>query len=164
MLKYFLRNPQSGDDSFSRRKKLVDVWNFLERLVNETTPNLAPSAGDSRSQIRHNRAIPTLVAPLSDGSYAADKAYFAITKDVSDVGISLIVPSPLSTPQMVCGFWLEGLHFLLGELQQNTSLGGGFWQAGVRFTEVIRTADVKQLLPLASQLQPASDATRPPND
>jgi hypothetical protein len=90
-----------------------------------------------------------------------DESTYAFTKDVSDRGLSLVLPQPFKSVEVVVGLWLDSPRFVLGEVRQNVPLGGGFWQIGVQLNEVLCAVDhppLEALLPMATRLVPTAKA------
>ncbi len=88
-----------------------------------------------------------------------DDATFALTKDFSDRGLSLVLPQPFRTEGVLVGFWMDGMYYAQGIARQNVALGGGFWQLGVELEQTIDPADypeLEQFSPLAARLLPPS--------
>ena len=143
--------------SFDTRRRLCEVRDFMRRLVDLTTPNLPPLEGETRSEGRSNRALPALLTPWEHGEPVVNESIYAVTKDFSERGLSLTLPQSFKADQIVVGLWLESPRFMLGEVRQNTPLGGGFWQLGVELTDFLDASEypqVKSLVPLAARLLP----------
>lgn len=143
--------------SFDTRRRLCEVRVFLRRLVDLTSPNTSPLEGEARSEGRSNRALPVLLTPWEHGEPVVDESTYAITKDFSERGLSLTLPQPFKAARIVVGLWLESPRFVLGEIRQNTPLGGGFWQLGVELTDFLDAAEypqIESLVPLAARLVP----------
>ncbi len=147
---------------FSNRKSEIDVAGRLARLVNLTTPNMLLQGDERRSTNRANRSLPVLLAAWENDEPVADETTMAITKDIGDTGISLILCQPLRMDQLVVGFWMpdepgnlvDGTPFyVLTQVITNTPLGGGFWQCGVRAECVLTLADYPQLEVLSEKMQ-----------
>jgi len=106
--------------------------------------------------------LPALLTPWEQGKPVVDESTYAITKDFSERGLSLTLPQPFKADQIVVGLWLGSPRFVLGEIRQNTPLGGGFWQLGVELTDFLSAAEhpqVESLVPLAARLVPHLKAT-----
>jgi hypothetical protein len=147
--------------SFDTRKRLCEVQSFVRQLVDLTTPGLPPDGGEFRTEGRSNRALPVLVTPWEDGQPVVDESTYAITKDFSDRGLSVVLQQPFKSVQVVVGLWLESPRFSLAEVRQNASLGGGFWQLGLELTQLLNVAEFPQaqrLIPLAGWLAPRDKA------
>ena len=143
--------------SFGRRRRECEVRSFLRQLVDLTSPNVPPLEGEARSEDRSNRSLPTLLVPWERGEPVVDESAYAITKDFSERGVSLTLPQPFRADQIVVGLWLGSPRFVLGEIRQNTPLGGGFWQLGVELTGLLDPAEhpqLERLVPMAARLVP----------
>jgi len=160
---------------FKERKKQVDLCNCLRRIVDTTCPNLPPPGGDSRSDDRHNRTLPVLLAPWEDGGPLVNESSMALTKDFSDLGLALVLHQPFRAEEVVIVFRLASdpqrelgstLYFVLGTVRRNTSIGGGFWQLGIQLKELLNRGDWPQLeplVPITSALLPSpADELREP--
>ncbi|MFH1922301.1 MAG: hypothetical protein ABIP48_20760 [Planctomycetota bacterium] len=147
--------------SFDTRKRLVEVRDFVRRLVDVTSPNLPPIEGDARSENRSNRALPVLLTPWEGGQPVIDESTYAFTKDFSDRGLSLVLSQPFRAVEVIVTLWIDTPRFALGEVRQNAPVGGGFWQLGVELTALIDSAEspqVEALVPLATHLVPRGKA------
>jgi hypothetical protein len=147
--------------SFDTRKRLCEVRDFLRKLVDLSSPNLPPLEGDFRSEARSNRALPALLTPWEHGEPLADESTYALTKDFSDRGLSLVLHQPFKSTEVVVGLWLESPRFVLGKVRQNVPLGGGYWQVGVELNECLDSSEhprVQSLVPLAARLVPRAAA------
>jgi hypothetical protein len=136
--------------SYDTRRRLGKVRGFLRQLVDLTSPNAPPLDGESRSEGRSNRSLPVLLAPWEHGEAVVDESTYAVTKDFSERGLSLTLPQPFKADEVVVGVWLESPRFVLGEIRQNTPLGGGFWQLGVELSDFLDMAEYPQLRSLVS--------------
>jgi hypothetical protein len=147
--------------SFNTRKKRLEVQRFLRRAIDTTTPNVPPYEGNTRKENRSNRSTPVLLVPFDDGVAVAEKAIYALTKDLSGDGIALVLRESFSGNRVVIGFMLDGLPgFALGDAKQNVLLGGGFWQLGVELVELISPhscESLEALVPLVERLAPSTD-------
>src|SRR5262245_7421711 len=124
-----------GFFSFDNRKKRLDAARFLRRVIDATTPNLAPVAGDLRIESRANRCAPALLVPFDDDTAIPSQVIYALTKDLSGNGVALVLTRSFTGKRVVIGFLFESLAgFVLGEVRQNVELGGGFWQLGIEVT------------------------------
>jgi hypothetical protein len=143
--------------SFDTRKRLGEVRGFLRQVVDLTSPNLPPLEGDMRSESRSNRALPALLAPWEHSRAVVDESTYALTKDISDRGLSLVLHQPFKSVEVVVGVWLSSPRFVLGEVRQNAPIGGGFWQLGVELTDVLDPVaypQIRNLEALAARLVP----------
>ncbi len=127
---------------------------YLRRVCDLTSPNL-PRFDDLRGDHRQNRTIPVLLTPWEDGRAIVTDSVTALTKDVSDRGLSLTLPAPFRAEEVVAGLWLPGApdagepRFLLGLTRQNVPIGGGFWALGIETRRVLSATEAEPLLQLA---------------
>lgn len=143
--------------SFERAKQTNQVRLFLRQLVDRSSPNIPPSTGEHRAESRSHRALPVLIAPWDKKGPAVAEATFALTKDFSDRGLSIVLPQPFRTDQVLVGLWLDEMCYAQGVARQNVALGGGFWQLGVELQRTVDAGDypeLEQLAPLAARLLP----------
>lgn len=77
---------------------------------------------------RQNQTLPVLLTPWENGKPLIEESTMAITKDISDQGVSLILNQPFRDEQVVIGFWPSTTHtsspneesfFFLGDVRQN---------------------------------------------
>jgi hypothetical protein len=148
--------------SFSARKKDVDSQRYIRRLIDLTTPNHAGPERMERYENRNNRSIPALLCPWEHKAPIVSKAIVAITKDLSDRGIGLILSDAFDAKDAVVGFChpeatANEPWFFLGVRQTSVPIGGGYWLFGIELTEFMNEdqhAELKPLLPMAQMLLP----------
>jgi hypothetical protein len=136
------------------------VESRVRRIVDLTVPNFARQAQDERFESRSNRVIPVLICPWEDGKPVPDQYLFALTKDLSSDSAGVVLPQPVRTEGVLVGFWLgedvmEEPWYFVGRMVSQRKLGGGFWTAGIQFTEFLTSASrdaVAPLQPLAARL------------
>jgi hypothetical protein len=151
--------------SFSKRKSHKQIEGIMRRLIDRTTPNLAPLEGEVRYQNRHNRSLPILLTPGNGKQWAVDQTITGFTKDISDRGLSVILTAPVTDHEQVAiAFWLTARgtadlkpSILAGRFCHCMELGGGFWQVGIELSERIEQSSfIEQIIPLAWELLPAN--------
>jgi hypothetical protein len=155
---------------FVKQRQQQDLDRQLRRIRDLTCPNTSLFQGDSRAHDRQNRTVIALLAPWANETFSVSECTFAITKDLSDRGLSLVLPQPFRSEEVLVGFWPVSPHhsptdsspfFAIGEVRQNVNIGGGFWQLGVRLLRIVSdSATVGRLKPLAAQLLPKSAIER----
>lgn len=147
--------------TFQERVSVQSVQTRLRRLGDLTVPN-SPLAGDTARGIpRHNRAIPTLVCPWN-GAADVSRCTIAITRDLADEGVGLLLTHPVTGPELLIGYLLPDAAvsspwYFRGTIQHNTPIGGGFWVVGVALQEFFTTQRHSSLLdlePWAQKLLP----------
>lgn len=125
--------------SFSRNKAVVDLYPYIRRICDLTTPNLITTA-EERSEDRFNRTIPTLVCPWSGKQPLVDQCAVSLTSDLADRGIRLVHSQPITSQQVVVGYWIESDEmpepwYFLGNVRRVQAMGGGFWAIGIELNE-----------------------------
>jgi hypothetical protein len=135
---------------FQKRKKLLEVWRSIRRLIDKYAPNQTVMGG--RKLPRCSRCVPALLASWENNT--TGEPCWGITKDFSDNGLSLVLTKPFEQEKIVCGLWTGNPVFLSGIVRQVQPFGGGFWLAGVEFTELLANNQVPKLLPFAENLVP----------
>lgn len=134
----------------NRRKRRFEVQKFISRLIDQTTPNYGHNEECARKESRINRAIPVLVVPLIDKEPDIDQTNFAVTRDISSQGASVISQHPVEVDVVVLGFWQEGrCELVRAEVRHRQPIDGGFWQIGMELTQIIPRADSLKLLELS---------------
>ncbi len=151
---------------FSNRKNEYEVRDLLARLINQTAPNLGTLEGDDRRDSRSNRTLPVILVVWENGRPNPKETTSVVTKDVSDRGISVVLRAPLRVDKLVVALFVPRERqdprtgepaFALAEVRQHCGLGGGFWQTGLEFTELLSVAkypELEQIVPLVTKLTP----------
>lgn len=144
---------------FSRKKqeRQRDAQQLLNQIAQMTDPELTPVCQESRQQIRRSRVLPVLLTPWENGGPVVDDSVYALTKDVSEQGMALVLQSPYRIKTAVIGLVTPSADnpgadiepsFMLGEARQNVPLGGGYWQLGLELTELVLVDEHPRLEPL----------------
>ena len=147
--------------SIFSRKQRVECYPFVRKICDLTAPNM-PSVEEGRCERRYNRSLPVILCPWKDEELFTDKCVMAITKDISDQGLSLILTHPLGADQMIIAFWLRAAELeepWCFRVRQRSEwpLGGGFWQIGFELREYMNREwreKLKALRPVAAGLLP----------
>jgi hypothetical protein len=128
----FFRNQKTGQ---------IEAQAYLRRICDLTSPNL-PRFDDNRGDTRQNRTLPVLLAPWRRKGVEARAAMTALTRDISDRGLSVTLPMPVNVQDVAIGLWLKSREcepwFFLGAVRHNVAIGGGFWALGI---EIVRRLD-----------------------
>lgn len=143
---------------FRQRPKHPDVHKVIRRFLSTVRPESGPLEREARWEYRLHRTAPVLLAPYDDDELSLNEATYALTKNLSDSGLALVLPQPFRAEQLAIGFWFgEQGHFVLGQVRQNVPLGGGFWQLGIELSETLdpsQSPAVGRMLTLAARLDP----------
>jgi len=153
--------------SFERNRDLIEVRGQLARLINRQTIPVFPDELDDRVDSRCRHMIPVEIIMWENDAPFVSETMTALTCDISDTGIGIIMHHPLRVEQIVLGFWIDESSqgtsrsgrplFLLADVVRNASIGGHFWQVGTRVTKVLRLSahdELEQLAPRLAELAP----------
>ena len=147
--------------SFLARRKVLEIHPYLRRLCDLTAPKAVSEDDALRAGSRYNRTIPTLICPWQDERPLAAEAMIALTKDLSDFGLGVVMTREPWVGSVVVGFWptrevSSRPWFFRGQTRRGSEIGGGYWLVGVELEEFMedRFAELESLMPLAQQLLP----------
>jgi len=132
--------------AFYVQKRIPEIQSFLLKFVNNHS-NIAESiALHKRKETRARLNVVILVIPYEDGKLHLDEGFTAVSKEFSTTGMSFILPEPRGLDQVVIGLkFLGEMKFLLGRAVHLTPMGGGFYQLGLEFIEMLQPADFPEL-------------------
>ncbi len=148
---------------------LYDLGHYLKRVRDLTIPNWGNYDDWNRQENRFNRALPMVLCPWENGKIDEPNTIYVLTKDVSNLGISLVFFQPVHVEQVVIGLYPDADDpsqpwFFVGNTRHLTEVGGGFWTMGVQLTEFLNTkypSELEVLKPYAERLLPRSDVAEP---
>jgi hypothetical protein len=137
---------------FSRNRKR-DVQALVLSLVNNGCPELRLAEDCARLEQRTNLTVPVLVVPIEEGEPVLDRAFATVTKEFATSGVSLVLGELHSLDEAVLVFQGKAGEIILlrGRARHLSPLGAGFFQLGIRLTEVIPPGDYPRLAELASR-------------
>ena len=142
--------------SFATRTEQNDVQRLIRRIMDASAFSQIHTEGESRVESRSNGTMSIVLTPCEQGSALLDKSVFAITKDWSSRGLSVITKDRQNSDSVVLGFLIESRpYLLLGKVRTTIPIGGGFWQLGIELMELLRlesSPGLSELLPLLWQL------------
>ena len=141
----------------------------LRRICDRTSPNL-PRQIEFRGHNRQNRSVPILLAPWENGEPVVSEATTALTKDISDQGLSVVLSQPFQCDEVIVGLLLPRdsdttSWFFRGKVRSNVQIGGGFWALGIEVVERLTShsgSSLEELLPLTARLVPPRTFPSPP--
>ena len=124
---------------FAKRNRSAELFPYVRRICDLTTPNLPQVDSVGRSENRLNRAIPTLLCPWERNRPVADESSICLTCDMSDRGARLMLNQPIDVEEIVLGYWIQDVDmpepwFFLADVRRCQPAGGGFWSLGVELT------------------------------
>ncbi len=151
---------------FTREKgKQYELQGYLRRICDLTSPNL-PRMDEDRDHDRQNRTIPVLLTPWDQGMPVVGETTTALTRDISDSGLSLTMAQPCHVEEVVVGFWLPDVQgyepwFFQGCVRHNVAIGGWFWALGIEAKQLLAVSAIPELellLPMVKRLLPSQGA------
>jgi hypothetical protein len=149
---------------FNRDRKRVELQATVRRIVDLTLPPM--NEVTVRTEQRFDRSLPVLIAPWESGKPLVDQASIAVTKDLSDHGVAVIVTEPWNVSEVVVAFQIFNRQagavrtetdaiFIRASVRNLFSMGGGRWQLGLYLEEVVKCDKaLAALRPLATALLP----------
>ena len=125
----------------SDQKPVTELYPYIRRICDLTTPNLMTQTISGRSENRYNRAIPTLLSPWKRDQPVVEGSTICLTCDLSDRGVGLVLSKPSNFEKVLIGYWIPSTNmpepwFFIGEVKRTHAMGGGFWALGVELTEL----------------------------
>ena len=139
------------------RKAQLEVGVLLRRLLNNGDPRVSLGVEESRTSSRCLRCLPVVLVPWEDGGPLPIHAAFGTTKEISDHGMAVVLPSQMRTAEVAIGMLVEQQpRFMRGQVKHCTPVGGGYWQVGIRAFEILDLTlpGLNNLLPFAQHLAP----------
>ncbi len=131
------------------RNKTRAVQSFILKLVNNNCPELAAMIEGPRLENRVNLTVAVLVVPVEDGKPLVDQTFTAVTKEFCTAGIALVLDQPAALSEALIGFrWQGEMTFIRATAKHLSPIGGGFYQLGLRMTELVPPDEVPNLQPL----------------
>jgi hypothetical protein len=141
--------------AFRSERKRIALQALVRRVSDLTMPNLAPPGDNPRLEIRRNRCFPALVVPYPGKRLLVADAAVALTRDIVDQGMSLVVPRAVEVEDVIVAFWLYGPHVEPGKPEQYLlhaqrrhceELGGDFWLLGLKLIELVSAPKIMRAL------------------
>ena len=118
------------------------VRGVILKLVNSNCPEMVPQIEDARSDKRVNLAIVVAVVPIEKGKLQGNEAFTAVTKDFSSTGVAIVTEQSFRLGQGILAFRMDDeMAFLLAEARHLVPMGGGLFQIGFEFLEVVSAGD-----------------------
>lgn len=143
--------------------ELYQLRGYLRRICDVTSPNL-PRLDEGRGEDRVSRTVPVLLTTWENNRPVLRETTTALTRDISDRGLSVTLCQAFHAENVVVGFWIAGARgcgpwFFLAAVRHNVAIGGGFWALGL---EVLRRltsqSEIAGLMPLIREVLPPKTA------
>ncbi|NMC18789.1 MAG: hypothetical protein GYA33_00055 [Thermogutta sp.] len=134
---------------FSARRRLNQVQSFVLKFLNNHAEPVSEFDPRKRNETRVRINTVVLLIPYRDHRPQLDKMFFGFTKDWSTTGISVILSEPRGVDQVIVGVRFEAeIHYILGKAVHLSPIGPGFYQLGLRFSEMLHVSDFPELADL----------------
>lgn len=135
---------------FSKNKtRQLEVQRLLTRIINANSRSLDALREGPRGELRVDLALVVIVVPSIDDRPDREQAFATVTREVSSVGMSLVLSEKLDVSEVFLVLEVEReMRYVRAEVRHQGSLGAGLWQAGVQLTEIITPGDYPELKPL----------------
>lgn len=137
---------------FEERRKKQAVWRAMRRIMDIKASAVISSDEDDRQEPRYPTSMPVLVQGFDTDSKCSRG--FAISKNISDDGISLLCPFEITPELIFCAVWEEQPLCFIGLKRQSRYAGAGYWEVGIEFQELASLSEWEELRSLAMSLNP----------
>ncbi len=128
------------------KKKDTGVHTFILKVVNNNCPELKAMIEGPRLDRRVNLTVVVTVVPVEEGEIITERAFNVVTKEFSNNGVALVLSEPIGLDELILGFRWEGeMVFVRAVAKHLNPMGGGFYQLGVNFTEMLHVGDHPEL-------------------
>jgi len=135
---------------FSARKRLNQVQSFVLKFLNNHAEPLTEFDPRKRNETRVRINTVVLLIPYRDHRPQLEKMFSGFTKDWSTTGMSVILSEPRGVDQVIVGVRFEAeTHYILAKAVHLSPIGPGFYQLGLRFSELLHVSDFPELADLA---------------
>lgn len=131
---------------FHAWNKTLEVQNFVLKTVNNNCPELKAFLEGPRRDKRVNIILVVLVVPLEDGKLQTDKAFHAVTRELSITGVGIVLDRQRALNEVILGFRNGAdLTYVRAEAKHLSPMGGGFFLLGSEMLEIVHPNDYPEL-------------------
>jgi len=128
------------------RNREMGVQSFVVKLLNNNCSELDALVEGPRLDRRINLTVVVLVIPEVDGQVRVSEAFTAVTKEFSANGVGVVLSEARHLENVVLGFrWLGEMRFARARLKHLQPMGGCFYLAGFKLTEMLHAGDHPEL-------------------
>ena len=128
------------------KNKETGVHTFILKVVNNNCPELTSLLEGPRLDRRVNLTVVVKVVPVEDDEIITERAFTAVTKEFSANGLGLVLSEAVGLDEMILAFrWKGEMVFVRAVAKHLNPIGGGFYQLGVNFTEMVYAGDHPEL-------------------
>jgi hypothetical protein len=142
---------------FNHSKKRKEAQRFLARIINNQCSLLDKMRDGPRDEPRVNLALVLLVVPIRGRRLDTERAFAAVTREVSTSGLSLATHVSCDADEVVLGIRYDGeTRFLRAQVRHEEPLAVGLYQVGVLVAGALRGDDYPELLAVQQLLDVAA--------
>lgn len=129
--------------SIASRRREMEETKLVRRLIHENTSRRRTYVDLRWSDHQLRRSAPVLFGPWDNGLPSPDRLSFAVTKDLTKHGMSVVLPQPWGVVDVVCGYWDRDAPTLVrGKVRRVTRLSAHSWQIGIQFLEGLQASSL----------------------
>jgi len=129
-----------------RKNKDVGVTSFILKLINTNCPDIHVRPDDPRVDRRVPLVVVLRIIPIEDGKILLKKGFNAVTKEISNCGLAVVLDEPRGLDEVVLAFRFHGQMVFIRSVAKHLSpMGGGFFQLGFRMKEILPEGDYPEL-------------------
>jgi hypothetical protein len=131
---------------FARDTKKREVQGFVLKIVNNQCPELKALIDGPRLDRRVNLTMVVILIPVEQKKLRVGYAFTAVTKEFSCTGLSVVLDGAKTLEEVVIGFQWDGeTTYVRARAKHLNSMGGGFYQVGLKMTEGLARGDYPEL-------------------
>jgi hypothetical protein len=124
----------------------VGVQTFILKLANNNCSELQALIEGPRLEHRVNLTVVVMVIPVENGRPALAQRFAAVTKEIATAGLSLVLNEPKGPDEVILAFrWEARMYFVRAKAMHLNPMGAGFYQLGLRMTEMVSPTDYPEL-------------------
>lgn len=133
-----------------KRDQSRAVRSLVLNLVNTHCAESSRFRQDPRLESRVNLSIVVKVVPIENDQPCLGETFTTVTKDFVSTGVSVVLNERHSLDEVILAFHKKSEPmFVRAKARHLSEMGGGFYQLGLKLTEVVLAADYPQLRTLA---------------
>ena len=123
-----------------------EVQVFMRNLLNNNCAELEALIEGPRLEGRVRLAVVVIVIPVEKNRPLVEKAFAAVTREFCSTGVSLVVNEPVGVDEVILALrWERGMKFVRAKAKHLSPMGAGFFQLGLKMTEMVCVGDYLEL-------------------
>lgn len=131
---------------FFTQRKAHDVQNFMLKFINSHNDLDKFIDLGRRRESRTRLCVVVGLIPYDSERIPVEEALNVVTKELSSMGMSVILAEPRGYDRVVVAMKFQGeMRFILARAVHLTPMGGGYFQLGLEFLQMLHVADHPEL-------------------